>query len=462
MKLNITLLFFFGIITHLLTSAQPPTQTLDGSPPPQSSPALQAMLSEISQENLEQLVEKLVSFGTRHSLSDTVSDTRGIGAARRWVKAEMERYGTKANGRLTVKLDPFVVGPTRRIPNPVYMKNVMGTLKGTDPDDDRIFIISGHLDSRVSDVMNAKDDAPGANDDASGVALVMELCRIMCQREFPATVIFLAVQGEEQGLFGARHLAEYAKENEWNVVAMINNDMVGNTHASGTDVKEANRVRVFSETIPAAESEGATRLRKRVGAENDSPSRQLARYIQAVGSQYVPNHEIVLNYRIDRFLRGGDHTPFSQNGFTAVRMCEMHENYYYQHQDVRKEAGIQYGDLIEYVDFGYLTQNARVNLVSLASLASSPYPPQEVNLEMGLGNPTTLVWKAPAGKTVKGYYVLMRETFESTWTQAFYTEQTEATLPYSKDNYYFAVQSVDQAGYKSLPIFPGITRRRRN
>ena len=422
--------------------------------PPQIDPEIALMVSEVSKDSLQLTVEKLVSFGTRHSLSDTLSDKRGIGAARRWVKAEMERYGQASNGRMEVILDPFIVGPTRRIPEPTRMKNVMATLKGVNPDDDRIFIISGHLDSRASDVSDANIDAPGANDDASGVALVMELARIMSKRSFSATVIFLAVQGEEQGLFGARHLAEKAREEGWNIAAMINNDMVGNTDASGTGVQEQHRTRIFSETIPAVESEAEARLRKRTGKENDSPSRHLARFIKEVGEKYVPGHELVLNYRIDRFLRGGDHTPFSQNGFTAVRMCEMHENYYHQHQTVRVEDGIQYGDLMDFVDFDYLTQNTRINLAALSSLAKSPASPINPKIKLGLGNVTELSWEAAKDSGAKGYFILMRETFESMWSSKWYVESTEAKLPYSKDNYFFAIQAVYEDGNGSLPVFP--------
>lgn len=440
-----------------LTWAQAPEiHSLQGAVPPAGTdPDIAEMVSSISQDKLKQLVAKLVSFGTRHTLSDTLSDSRGIGAARRWVRDELTRYAEAADGRMEVILDPYFIEPSRRIPDGIYLNNVMATLRGTDPNDDRIFLISGHLDSRASDVMDGEIDAPGANDDASGVALVMELARVMAQHDFPATVIFLAVSGEEQGLFGARKLAERAKAEGWNLVAMINNDMVGNSHASGTDVRQSDRLRVFSETIPDVESEEAAQLRRRTGGENDSPSRQLARYIKEAGEHYVPDHTVVLNYRIDRFLRGGDHTPFSQNGFTAVRMCEMHENYYHQHQTVREEEGIQYGDLPEYVDYDYLARNARVNIAALASLARSPRPPHEVSIQMQLGNVTRLSWEAPAeGPAPAGYYVLMRETYMPFWTHKFYTTEPQAALPYSKDNYFFAVQAVDEEGHVSLPVFP--------
>ncbi|MTI24146.1 M20/M25/M40 family metallo-hydrolase [Fulvivirga kasyanovii] len=417
------------------------------------------MLNDISRDSIEAKVRKLVSFGTRHSLSETESDTFGIGAARRWVKSQFDRYAKNSNGRMQVELDPFIVPPGGRVPYEVEMKNVMATLKGTNPDDDRIFVISGHLDSRVSDVMDSTSVAPGANDDASGVALVMELARVMSDVEFPATIIFLAVQGEEQGLLGAAHLAETLKKDSANVVAMFNNDMVGNTLSSETELKNDSTVRVFSETIPVYETEQMEKLRKYSGSENDSRSRQLARYIKEVGESYVDGFSVTLNYRMDRYLRGGDHLPFSKNGFTAIRFCEMNENYYYQHQDVRKENNQQYGDLPEYVNYDYAAKIARVNLAALANLALAPYEPQNVGLKVDLGNTTTLVWSAPEkGAAPKGYNILIRETYQPLWERKIFVSDTTATIPYSKDNFFFAVQSVGEKGAMSLPVFPAPVR----
>jgi hypothetical protein len=461
-------LFLVGVGLLLLAPAQAqkkasknPTPTKEQKPPtptPSLDSEIAKMVAEVSKENLEAIVKRLAQFGTRHSLSDTLSQTEGIGAARRWVMDQLAQYGQKSNGRMTAYLDPFVVPAGGRIPHEVTMKNVLGVLKGTDPQDDRVLIISGHLDSRGSDVMNGQVPAPGANDDASGVALVMELARIMSEREFPATIIFMAVSGEEQGLLGARHMAEKCKAEGINVVAMLNNDMVGNTLASETNIRETKRVRVFSETIPAVETPEMERLRKSTGGENDSPSRQLARLVKEQGEKYTPGHEVVLNYRIDRFLRGGDHTPFSQNGFTAVRLCEMVENYKYQHQDVRMENGEQYGDLPEFVDYDYLTQNTKVNLAALATLAKAPYAPDDVRIKIDLGNNTTLSWKAPKGPSPAGYQVLVRETHQSNWEKVINVEDTNVTLPYSKDNYLFGVRSVDKLGNPSLTIFPAPRR----
>jgi len=414
------------------------------------------MVNQISAQRMEQTVRKLVSFGTRHSRSDTKSNKRGIGAARRWVKATMEEYAQASNGRMTVALDFYTVeADGRRIPETIEMANVVATLKGTDPNDDRVFLISGHLDSRATDVMKPDQDSPGANDDASGVAMVMELARIMCTREFPATIKFMAVTGEEQGLYGATHMAKKAKEQGWNLVAMLNNDMISNAESSGTNILDNTRVRVFSEGVPAAETETQARMRRYTGAENDSPSRQLARYIKEMCQRYVHQLEVKLIYRNDRYLRGGDHTPFAREGFTAVRVCEMNENYKYQHQDVRVEDGVQYGDLPEFQNYEYLRKVSGLNLATLANLSLAPGAPQETGVDISqLSNYTRLRWKAPKNGNAAGYYVLVRETSAPTWQTKIYVEGTEATLPYSKDNYFFAVQAVSAQGHESLPAWP--------
>ncbi|CAN5905668.1 M20/M25/M40 family metallo-hydrolase [soil metagenome] len=423
----------------------------------QQDPQIRQMVEEISAANLEATVRKLASFETRHSLSSTKDRKRGIGAARNWAQAELEKYAAASGGRLQVTQDRYVVDADgRRIPQDVEMANVMATLPGTDPADDRVLLISGHIDSRASDVMNSTIKAPGANDDASGVAVVMELARIMSRRTFPCTIVFVAVQGEEQGLYGAKHLAEKAKKENWNLIAMLNNDMVGNSYSDETNIRDNTKVRVFSEGVPALETEEMARMRRSLNGENDSKSRQLARYIKETGERYVDNLEVVLGYRTDRFLRGGDHTPFSQVGFTAVRVVEMNENYKYQHQDVRVENGVQYGDLPEFVDYEYMRKNAGINLATLANLAWAPPSPEQVGvLVKDLTNKTDLRWQAPAkGKRPAGYAVLMRSTSSPMWEQKFFVKGTEVTLPFSKDNYFFAVQAVDEQGHESLPVFP--------
>ncbi|AMM50909.1 peptidase M28 [Rufibacter sp. DG15C] len=424
-----------------------------------TDPVIKKMTEEVSAQELERLVRGLVSFETRHSLSSVKDKKKGIGAARNWAEAEMQKAAALSGGRMTVIQDKYLVkADGRRVKEDVEFANVMATLKGTDPNDDRVFIVSGHIDSRNTDVMDAVGKAPGANDDGSGTAAVIELARVMAKQSFPATIIFVCVQGEEQGLIGARHLAERAKKENWNLVAMLNNDMIGNSLSDETGLADNTRVRIFSEGVPALETPEMTAMRKSTGGENDSRSRQLARYMKEMASRYVPQLDVVLNYRTDRFLRGGDHTPFSQLGFTAIRVCEMNENYQYQHQNVRTEKGIAYGDFPEHVDFEYIRKNTAMNLATLSNLALAPYSPENVGVvTSNLTNKTELKWEAPAkGERPAGYYILMRETSSAMWEKKIYVEGNATTtlLPYSKDNYFFAVQAVDAEGHESLPVMP--------
>jgi hypothetical protein len=391
-------------------------------------------------------------------LSDTVSTKTGIGAARRWIHAELERYSKIAGGKLKVEFDPFIVAADgRRIPQSIHMKNVLARLPGNDPSDNRVLIVSGHYDSRASDPLDANSFAPGANDDASGTAVIMELARVMSTRSFPATIIFAAVAGEEQGLYGSAHLAQRASGEKWNVIAMITNDIVGNTLSSETSLRDNTRVRVFSEGVPANENEAEARRRQAVGSENDGAARQFARYIKEVGERYLDHMNVTLIYRRDRFLRGGDHTPFSRLGFTAVRVTEMNEDFTHQHQNVRVENGVHYGDLPEFVDYDYVAQVARLNLAVLANLALAPAAPDSVSiLTRELTNRTTLRWKASAnGQAPAGYRILMRETMNPYWQYKFDVGAVAThTVPYSKDNYIFAVQAIDARGHESVPVFP--------
>jgi hypothetical protein len=420
--------------------------------------SIKQMVDEVSSQNIEANIRKLVSFKTRHTLSDTTSKTEGSGAARNWIKAEMEKYASQSGGRMTVQFDTFTQPKGERIDNPVHLKNVLAILKGTDPNDTRVYIVSGHYDSRVTNVMNANAVEPGANDDASGTAVSLELARVMAKRSFPATIIFMAVVGEEQGLYGSSNVAKRAKAEKWNVDAMLNNDIVGNTHGMETDLKDNRSVRVFSEGIPSTAAGNEKQIASLIalGGENDSPSRQLARYVKEIAERYVDQLDVKLIYRRDRYLRGGDHVPFLQQGFTAVRFTEMNEDFTRQHQDIRTENGINYGDLPDFVDFNYVQKVARMNLSVLANLALAPAEPQNVGIvTSGLTNKTTLKWEAPAtGKKPAGYYVLMRETISPYWEKKFYVTDATATLAYSKDNYLFAVQSVDADGHESLPVFP--------
>ncbi|QHS57758.1 M20/M25/M40 family metallo-hydrolase [Mucilaginibacter sp. 14171R-50] len=416
---------------------------------------IKQMVDEVSSKNIEAIVRKLVSFKTRHTLSDTVSKTEGVGAARNWIKAEYERYAAASNGRMKVQFDEFIQPKGNRVDKPTPMKNVLAILKGTDTADKRVYIISGHYDSRVRDVMDVKSFAPGAVDDASGTAVSMELARVMAKRSFPATIIFMAVVGEEQGLYGSTNVAKRAKAEGWQIDAMLNNDIVGNTYGMETGLKDNRSVRVFSEGVPAVETERQASVRNSVGGENDSPARELARYTKEIAERYVEQLDVKLIYRRDRYLRGGDHIPFSQQGYAAIRITEMNEDFNRQHQDMRQENGVDYGDLPDFADYDYIQKVARMNLSTLANLALAPAAPQNVGvITSGLTNKTQLKWDAPKGKAPAGYYVLMRETISPYWEKKFYVTGTTTTLGYSKDNYLFAVQAVDAEGHESLPVFP--------
>jgi Zn-dependent M28 family amino/carboxypeptidase len=419
---------------------------------------IKQMVDEVSSKNVEAIIRKLVSFKSRHTLSDTTSKTTGSGAARNWIKSEYERYAADSHGRMTVQFDTFTQPKGERVDKPVKLKNVLAILKGTDPKDTRVYIVSGHYDSRINDVMDPNGDEPGANDDASGTAVSLEIARVMAKRSFPATIIFMAVVGEEQGLYGSSHVAKRAKAEGWNVDAMLNNDIVGNTHGMETDLKDNRSVRVFSEGVPTVAAANARQVAGLIslGGENDSPSRELARYTKETAERYVDQLDVRLIYRRDRYLRGGDHVPFLQEGFTAVRFTEMNEDFNRQHQNIRTENGVNYGDLPDYVDFNYVQKVARMNLSVLANLASAPAQPQNVGVvTSGLTNKTELKWEAPkTGKKPAGYYVLMRESISPYWEKKFYVTDNTAILAYSKDNYFFAVQSVDAEGHESLPVYP--------
>jgi len=419
-------------------------------------PLIEKMVAEVNADSLRSYVTKLVSFGTRNTLSTQTDPQRGIGAARNWVLQQFNRFAQQSGGRLAAFIDTTTLQPDgRRVDVPVLLGNVVATLKGSDPHDDRIFIISGHLDNMRSNVMDRTGDAPGANDDASGVAAVIECARIMSRHPFPATIVFVAVSGEEQGLLGAHFMAEKAKKENRNIEAVLNNDIVGSNNTSETNIISNTKVRVFSEGLPAFETDKQAMRIRSLGLENDGASRQLARYVKETAERYVDNLEVVLIYRSDRFLRGGDHLPYQQRGYTAVRITEMNENFYHQHQDVRMENGIQYGDLVAFMDFEYLRKNTAMNLSSLANLAKAPGRPQEVRIEVRrLTNYTTLSWKAPANGKPAGYYVLIRETHMPFWQKKIFTTATTMQLPYSKDNYFFAVQSVSSDGNESLPVVP--------
>ncbi|WP_285269545.1 M28 family metallopeptidase [Kaistella rhinocerotis] len=427
---------------------------------PVVDPQISDFVKNANKDSLRANVEKMVSFGTRHTMSSTTDPKRGIGAARNWVLAKFRHYAKNSGGRMEVYLQNQDLKPDgKRINKVTNLGNAIALLKGTDPNDKRIIIMSGHLDSRVSDVMDAQSDAPGANDDASGVAAVIEAARVLSTSKFPASILFVAVSGEEQGLLGAKMLADQAKNENWQVLAVLNNDMIGNNTFDQTNKGEKPKLRVFSEGLPAIDTEKAAAGLRALGLENDGAARQLARYTKETGERYVKDIDIKLIYRNDRFLRGGDHTPFVNHGFTAVRLTDWFENYDHQHQDIKLENGKQYGDLIKFMDFDYLKTNTEVNVAVLANLAKSPQQPMNVKMAVReLTNSTALRWEKPEIGKVKGYNILIRETSSAVWTEKIFTTETSATVLYSKDNFLFAVQSVSENGNESLPVIPQVSR----
>jgi hypothetical protein len=424
------------------------------------NPQIQKMVREVSSSNIEAIIRKLVSFHTRHSLSETESDTRGIGAARRWIKSEFERYSRDSGGRLQVEFDEFTQQPTQRIPKPTQIVNVVATLPGRQPESkDRIYVVSGHYDSCVcaQDVLDATSFAPGANDDASGTAAVMEMARVMSKYDFDATLVFMTVAAEEQGLNGSTHWAEMAKQKNLNIAGMITNDIIGSSHAEDGHVDNTH-VRLFAEGVPPLrETSADLRTLLQTGGENDSPTRQLARHVKEMAEKYVQGFTVNVIYRKDRYLRGGDHSPFLERGFPALRMTEPNEDFKHQHQVVRKENGAQYGDLPEFDDFNYIAQVTRVNAVALASLALAPAAPSNVEVEtIKLENDTTLRWAANKEPDISGYQIVWRETTAPFWQhKEFVGNVTRYTVKgVSKDNFLFGVQAIDKDGNASVAVYP--------
>lgn len=423
--------------------------------PPEINPIVKGLLSEISETNIRKTVDRLVGFGTRHTLSDTVSSSQGIGAARRWIKSEMEKYAAASKGRMTVEFHESIVPASARVPQPSKIVNVVATLRplvGSKPE--RILVVGGHYDSRASDPNDILSNAPGANDDGSGTALTMELARVMARYEFGATIVFIAFVGEEQGLLGAARWAEMAKNNGWNVEAVLNNDIVGSS-VSGSGKREASYVRVFSEAFSPVDTGMTFRMRNSLGLENDGASRSLARYVKGVGERYVPGFGVRMIYRRDRFLRGGDHSPFHERGFAAVRFSVAVENYDWQHQNVRMEEGKEYGDLPKFMDFPYCVNVARTNAAVLATLALAPAPPEKAGIVTSrLEYQTTLRWEANDESDLAGYFVRYRSTSSPEWEHSVFTKDTTLTLDVLKDDYLFGIQAVDKEGNVSLPAIP--------
>ena len=421
------------------------------------NPEIAAVVSEVSPARIEHTIRTLVSFGTRNSLSDTASDTRGIGAARRWIKAQLEECSKESGGRLQVAFDPHRIESGSRIPHPVDIVNVVATLPGTQAESrDRIYVVSGHYDSMPSHPSDPDKDAPGADDDASGTAVSMELACVMSRHKFDATLVFLTVAGEEQGLYGSTGFAEDARKKGLDIEGMITNDIVGSS--TGPDGRiDQGRVRLFAQGVPAVkELPDETLAALRTGGENDLPTRQLARAIAHAASIYVPGLRVQTIWRLDRYLRGGDHFPFLKMGYPAVRFTEPVEDFRHQHQDVRVEDGVQYGDLPQFVDFGYVAQVARVNGAALASLALAPAAPRDVEVEaLKLENDTTLRWAPNREPDLAGYRVVWRDTTAPDWQHARDVGNvTSATLPVSKDNFVFGVQAYDRDGNVSPATYP--------
>ena len=420
-------------------------------------PQIEAITAAVSPQRIEAYVRKLVSFETRHTMSDTVSDQTGIGAARRWIKSELERCSAQAGGRLQVAFDSHVAPVSARISRPTEIVNVVATLPGSQAAAaQRIYVVSGHYDSRNTDIMDAAGAAPGANDDASGTAAVMELACVMAGHRFDATLVFMTVAAEEQGLLGAAHWAEQAKQKNLNIGGMFTNDIIGSSRADDGRVDDT-QVRLFAESIPATrELSDINRGLLATGGENDSLSRQLARHVKEMGERYVPNFKVNVIQRRDRYLRGGDHMPFLERGFAALRFSEPNEDFTHQHQNVRKEGDKQFGDLPEYNDYPYIARVARVNGAALASLALAPAAPGKVQMRTAkLENDSTMVWQPNSEPDLAGYRIVWRETTAAQWQGATYVGNvTEATVKLSKDNYFFGVQAVDKDGNVSVATYP--------
>jgi Zn-dependent M28 family amino/carboxypeptidase len=421
---------------------------------------VEKIVSEISKSSMKAIDEKLVSFGTRHTMSDTLSDTRGIGAARRWIKSEFEKAATENNGRMTVEFQEGMSPISPRTPTPTKIVDVVAILRPSTyaPGSDRIFLVGGHYDSRATNDNDAMSDAPGANDDGSGATAVIELARVLSKFEFRSTIVFIAFAGEEQGLFGSTQWAAMAKEKGLHIEGVLNNDMIGNT-LGGDGTMETKYVRLFAEGLSPLDTGAVLRRMDFLGLANDGPSRTLARYVQEIGERFVPGHGVKMIYLRDRFLRGGDQSPFHDLGFAAVRLVDARENYDHQHQNVRKENGKQYGDLSEFMNFDYLTQNAKVDAAALASLALAPSAPKNVGIVVShLAYDTRLRWNKNPEADVAGYYVRYRETTAPQWQGRLFTADTTIDVKFLKDDYLFGVQAVDKDGNASLVSLPSPAR----
>ncbi|WP_127845024.1 M28 family peptidase [Psychroflexus aestuariivivens] len=414
------------------------------------------IIDDISAEKLENSVQDLVDFGTRNTFSETESEKRGIGAARRWIKNEFDNISKSCDDCLEVFYQTKTVTPKMgsRVPKTADVVNVVAIQKGKKYPNSYI-IMSGDIDSRASDTQDFKTDAPGANDNATGIAGAIEAARVLSKYEFDHSILYVGLSGEEQGLFGGQFLAEYAKENKWNIIGILNNDMIGNIE--GLDGVIDNRsFRIFSEAHNPTETDQERQMKRYYGGEVDGESRQLARYVHKTTETYMPEMNPIMIYRLDRFGRGGHHKPFNDLGFPGIRIMEAHENYNRQHQDIRTENGIEYGDVIEYVNFDYTKKLTAVNAISLASLAWAPPAPTHVKIG-GIVEPSVkLAWKHQNTDDVKGYKIYWRDTTSPTWDHFKYVENVnEITLEgIIIDNFYFGIAAVGKNGHESVVVFP--------
>jgi Zn-dependent M28 family amino/carboxypeptidase len=415
---------------------------------------LRQILREIDPKRIEATIRKLVSFGTRHTLSAQNDPDHGIGAARDWIAAQMRTYAAASGGRMVVTVPSYIQQPAEDIPRPVRISDVVATLRGS-VDPNRTYVISGHYDSRVTDLDNSHSYAPGADDDASGVAVSMELARVMATRRPDCTLIFAAVAGEEQGLYGSTFLAKQLKNAGADVQGMFTNDIVGSSHGEKGH-HDAHSLRLFSEGVPSNESPDRQALRIAIGGENDSPARELARFVSEVAGYRTTRMNIRMIYREDRFLRGGDNIPFLAEGWPAARFTEPFENFAHQHQDVRVENGIQYGDLLRFDDFDFIARVAKVNAAWMWSISQAPGMPRDVVIDVSeLTNQTTLRWTHGTDPNLAGYEVVWRPTINPFWTHAIKVgDVREATVDVSKDNVVFGVRSVSHDGHRSPAVFP--------
>ncbi len=453
--------FFITLIgTYILTVQL----TAQSTTPPAIDTRMYEIISEVSAERIEKDITKLVSFGTRHTLSDTVSNTRGIGAARRWIKSEFDNISKACNNCLEVKYHKGLVkkGTARRIPEDTWIVNVMAIKRGTLYPD-RYIIMSGDIDCRVSDPLDYTTDNPGANDNASGMAGVMEAARVLSKYDFPTSIIFLGLSGEEQGLFGGKLLAADAIEDGWDIIGILNNDMIGNI--KGIDgVIDNSSFRVFSEPTPPNPNEQQLIWNRFYGGEVDGPSRQLARYVDRITTTYFSDVTAKMIYRLDRFGRGGHHRPFNDAGIPGIRIMETHEDYNRQHQDVRTENGIEYGDVLSEVNFDYARKLTAVNAINLAGIAWAPKPPQTVMIGGAVKASTTLQWDIVDDENLAGYKVYWRETTSPQWEYSKYVGKVSKAVLENIviDNYLFGVAAVAKDGNESVVVYPKTLIPRRN